>query len=194
MNEARRGTLRCGAALVAAAALCCAPARSQSPRRTPGEEPPEEVRAAWPKAALRGAGTLRAWGLSIADVRLWSEQLFDPPAYGQAPLALELRYHRALSGASIAEQSIVEIERAGPLSDARRRQWHAALRQLLPDVREGDRITGLLLPPGTTRIAYNGGVRGEIADPDFAPRFFGIWLAPQTSEPALRARLLGLGA
>jgi hypothetical protein len=32
-------------------------------------------------------------------------------------------------------------------------------------------------------------------DPAFAERFFGIWLAPQTSEPALREALLApLGA
>ena len=32
----------------------------------------------------------------------------------------------------------------------------------------------------------------EKRDAEFARRFFGIWLAPETSEPRLRAALLGL--
>jgi len=32
---------------------------------------------------------------------------------------------------------------------------------------------------------------GEVKDAEFARRFFGIWLAPSTSEPALRQTLLG---
>ena len=37
---------------------------------------------------------------------------------------------------------------------------------------------------------FNGSLRVEIADPEFARRFFAIWLDPQTSAPALRAALL----
>lgn len=33
-------------------------------------------------------------------------------------------------------------------------------------------------------------VVGEVADPEFARLFFGIWLSPNTSEPALRQALL----
>ncbi len=37
----------------------------------------------------------------------------------------------------------------------------------------------------------NGSVTPEINEPDFARRFFGIWLSPATSAPTLRAQLLG---
>ena len=33
-------------------------------------------------------------------------------------------------------------------------------------------------------------VVGEVADPEFARLFFGIWLSPNTSEPSLRQALL----
>lgn len=36
----------------------------------------------------------------------------------------------------------------------------------------------------------NGKAVGEVADAEFAQRFFGIWLAPTTSEPQLREALL----
>jgi hypothetical protein len=36
----------------------------------------------------------------------------------------------------------------------------------------------------------NGQPAGEIRDPEFARLFFGIWLSPRTSEPAMRRALL----
>jgi hypothetical protein len=41
------------------------------------------------------------------------------------------------------------------------------------------------------RFFVNGALRGELREPGFARSFFGIWLAPVTSEPALREALLG---
>jgi len=40
------------------------------------------------------------------------------------------------------------------------------------------------------RFLLNGKPYGEVRDPEFAPLFFGIWLSPATSEPALRQSLL----
>ena len=37
---------------------------------------------------------------------------------------------------------------------------------------------------------FNGTLRATVADPAFGPPFFGIWLAPWTSEPRLRGELL----
>jgi hypothetical protein len=46
--------------------------------------------------------------------------------------------------------------------------------------------------PGEAAVFWlNGRLRGEIRDAEFARRFFGIWLSPRTSEPALRSALLG---
>jgi hypothetical protein len=34
-------------------------------------------------------------------------------------------------------------------------------------------------------------LRGDIRDAEFARLFFGIWLSPRSSEPAMRQALLG---
>lgn len=66
----------------------------------------------------------------------------------------------------------------------------AYLRDLFPDVKSGDSITGVNQPGKGALFLSNGRVLGEISDPEFARLFFGIWLAPQTSEPQLRRNLL----
>ena len=65
------------------------------------------------------------------------------------------------------------------------------MKELFPDVSEGDRITGVKRPGEATRVFFNGSLRGELRDADFTRMFFGIWLRPQSSEPAMRDALLG---
>lgn len=60
-----------------------------------------------------------------------------------------------------------------------------------PDVKEGDRLTGVHRPGEAARFHFNGASVGELRDAEFARLFFGIWLSPRTSEPALRDALLG---
>jgi hypothetical protein len=64
--------------------------------------------------------------------------------------------------------------------------------RLFPDVQKGDRITGLHQPGQAARFYLNGRLLGDISDPAFSRRFFGIWLSPQTSQPRMREQLLGL--
>ena len=73
-------------------------------------------------------------------------------------------------------------------------RWLDAMMRLFPDVRAGDRITGVHRPGTGARFFVNGRLQGELPDADFARLFFGIWLSPRTSEPALREALLGPGA
>jgi hypothetical protein len=62
----------------------------------------------------------------------------------------------------------------------------------VPDVKEGDRLTGQNLPGVGLKLYVNGVLRTESTDVELARVFFGIWLSPRTSEPALREALLGL--
>jgi len=64
------------------------------------------------------------------------------------------------------------------------------MRALFPDVKSGDRITGVNQPDTGAVFWINGRLLGEVRDPAFAKQFFGIWLSPQTSEPQLRRALL----
>ncbi len=156
---------------------------------------PAEARAALVTPALQGQGQLRFMGLRVYEALLWSPA-GQPVAAGQwvQPLALEIRYQRALKGRLIAERSLQEMKRQGDVDDATAQRWLQAMLGLFPDVVEGSRITGVHLPREGARFYVNGGFKGVVNDAEFARRFFGIWLSPQTSDPKLRTALLGLAA
>jgi hypothetical protein len=155
--------------------------------------PPAEVTAELPGARLSGSGRLTFFGLHVYDAHLWVDTGFSAERFFEHPLALELVYARTLYGRLIAERSLAEMKRAGTVGAAQGERWLAAMQQTFPDVARGDRITGMHSPRESARFFVNARLRGEIRDAEFAPRFFGIWLAPQTSEPTLRQSLLGSG-
>lgn len=156
--------------------------------------PPPELQQALPAVQLRGEGRLRFLGLHVYDIRLWTPQDFAADRWAEAPLALEIQYARSLVGKAIAERSLQEMQRQGEVPAERAQRWLAEMERLFPDVKQGDRILGVKQPGVGAAFYVNGRLRGEVRDADFARRFFGIWLAPQTSEPGLRQRLLGSGA
>ena len=152
--------------------------------------PPEEA-GAWQGARLQGSGRLTYFGLHVYDASLWVQPGWSAERYAQTPLLLELRYARALPGARIAERSLLEMQRSGRVGAEQGTAWLSQMKTLFPDVRSGDRLTGCLLPAEGARFFFNAQARGTLRDAVFAELFFGIWLAPTTSEPALRAALLG---
>jgi hypothetical protein len=143
-------------------------------------------------ARLLGRGRLTFFGLHVYDARLWVGEGFVADRWAEHPLALELEYARTLYGRLIAERSLAEMKRVGGFSEEQGERWLAAMTQTFPDVAKGDRITGVQRPAETTRFFFNAAPRGDLRDAEFTRRFFGIWLAPQTSEPKLREALLGL--
>lgn len=154
--------------------------------------PPPEVASELREPRLQGSGRLRFLGLHIYDARLWSP--LPVADYAAMPLALELEYGRALDGAKIAERSLDEMRRVGSFDEATSRRWLEAMTRFFPDVKAGDRITGVHRPGEAARFFVNGALRGEVREPEFARLFFGIWLSPRTSEPGLRTQLLGPAA
>jgi hypothetical protein len=171
------------------AALAGNPAHATSRTRVPPELTP-----LWPTARLQGEGRLRFLGLHVYDARLWTpDGTIGSADWAQRDFALELQYARALVGRQIAERSLEEIRRGGPVGADEADRWLDAMASLFPDVRPGDRLTGLHMRGEGARFYLNGQSRGEVREPVFARRFFGIWLAPQTSQPQLRAALLGQG-
>jgi hypothetical protein len=76
------------------------------------------------------------------------------------------------------------------MSLAQEAAWLQQMETLFPNVKAGDRITGVNQPRMGAAFWLNGRGLGEVRDPDFAKRFFGIWLAPHTSQPQLRRALL----
>jgi len=173
--------------------LAALPALGLAPLARAQVSAPAELATDLPQARLHGSGRLRFLGLRIYDIRLWSAASPLATQWADVPLALELEYARNLGGAQIAERSLAEMRRqTEPAADTAER-WLATMKKLFPDVREGDRITGVNLPGRGARFFHNGTLRGDVRDTEFARLFFGIWLSPRTSEPALRESLLGTG-
>jgi hypothetical protein len=153
--------------------------------------PPPEVDVEIPGARLVGSGRLSFVMLHVYDARLWSRGAVDAASALAVPVALELEYARSLPGRRIAERSLVEMRRGSAIADNDADRWLAWMSATFPDVERGDRITGVHRPGESARFHLNGRLRGELREPEFARRFFAIWLGPQTSEPALRDALLG---
>ncbi|WP_334135060.1 chalcone isomerase family protein [Tepidimonas sp.] len=163
----------------------------------PRADVPTAVAALLPRAQLIGQGLLRYWGWSVYYARLYAVPPWNPAALGHQPVVLELEYLRDFRGADIVRRSLQEMRRAEPVDEPTQAQWTARLDGLFPDVRAGDRIAGVWLPGQGARFQLtraDGSTRplGGFDDAALAERFFGIWLAPTTSAPGLRAALLGI--
>lgn len=153
---------------------------------------PPELRSEWPGApALRqGQGRMRFLGLPVYDITLWAPEPLRAGETDRQALALEIVYRRSLSGERIAERSLAEMLRAGPIDETTTSIWLTEMKRLFPDVAAGDRLTGVQVPGQAARFHFNGRFVGELRDARFTPLFFGIWLARWTSEPSLRQALL----
>ncbi|MRX07904.1 hypothetical protein GJ697_08685 [Pseudoduganella sp. FT25W] len=139
-------------------------------------------------ARLSGQGVYTWFGLKIYAAELW----VGPQGYAgdAAPLVLELRYARALHGRRIAEASAEQMEKIGAGSETQRAAWLAQMKAIFPDVQEGSRLGGALVPGLGMRFYRDGQLLATVSDMAFAHAFFGIWLDPVTSAPKLRQALL----
>jgi len=149
---------------------------------------PEAVSRLAPDLVPRGGGEFRFLGMTIYDGWFWSAGASWPAS---GAFALDLHYRRDLDGPAIASRSIDEIRRLGYGTAEQRARWHAAMLRLFPDIRRGDRMTGVHTSEGFVRYYHNGRLLGEVDDRDFARAFFAIWLDPRTSRADFRERLLG---
>jgi len=106
------------------------------------------------------------------------------------PFALRLQYLMNLSGRDIANRSIEEIRDGSSLSEIKLAQWHGQLRSIIPDVKAGDNITGVVDAGLTTHFYKNGQLLGAIHDPAFTMVFFNIWLGRNGTDQSLRNKLV----
>jgi hypothetical protein len=152
---------------------------------------PPAVAAQMPEVRIRGGGELTFLGLSIYDARLYRDAGARGDCAPDEPFVLQLIYKRRLYGELIAARSVEEMTKLGFGTAEQRARWGELLKKMLPDVDTGDSLTGVNMPKRGVRFYQNGTPIGTIEDREFAQAFFGIWLDPRTSEPALRKQLLG---
>jgi hypothetical protein len=140
-----------------------------------------------PDATEVGQGQFRRFGFLIYEASLWAP---DGSYRADGPFALRLRYARAITRDQIVDASLDQMRAIGVDVDAHP-QWKAQLEAALSGVEAGDTLTGIHLP-GQGAIIFREGVRLGELDRALANAFFSIWLDRNTTEPALRAALLGL--
>ncbi len=157
---------------------------------SPSADDSAALRAGLPGAQLAGSAKLTVWGFDVYRASLWVAPGFRPATYSQHAFALELAYLRKFEGSAITERTMAEMQRQAKVPPEKTRAWRDALMAIFPDVKPGDRITGIHQPGAGTRFLVNGKPKGQIADAEFDRLFFGIWLSDATSEPALRQALL----
>lgn len=143
-----------------------------------------------PQHKLLGKSRLTVWGFDVYDASLWVAPGFAADKLTAQPFALELAYLRNFTSTDIAERSLSEMRRLATVSDVQAKTWTAAMLRVIPNVKKGDRITGVHRPGAGAVFLVNGKSTGEIMDAEFARLFFGIWLSPKTSEPKVRSALL----
>ena len=144
-----------------------------------------------PGARLQGEATLHYFGLRVYHASLWTLPDFQSDELNKQKLVLELEYLRDFKGSAIAQRSLKEMQRAANLSESQQQKWLSEMQRIFPDVKAGDRISGQLIPGQGVNFWHNGHPIGRIDNAAFADLFFGIWLAPTTSEPDMRLALLG---
>jgi hypothetical protein len=143
-----------------------------------------------PGAKVLGSGEFSWFGLAIYNAKLWSEhQPFD----ANARFALELTYHRSLSGRRISQTSINEIKRlfGQQYSAVQLDMWLSVLNKSIPDVSDGSQLIGVYEPAQGMRLYDGSKLIADIHDPVLAHAFFAIWLDERSKDRALRAQLLG---
>jgi len=155
---------------------------------------PSELARELEKPVLAGSGRLRWLGITVYDVSLWTAPQFVPERFGAHAFALEIRYARTISGNTLADASLKQMQALEAQPVARQTEWRQALTGAFPDVKPGDRLTGIHVPDKGLRLYFNGQLHKAIDDPLLSQTFFAIWLSPATQEPRLRAQLLGLGS
>jgi Chalcone isomerase-like len=148
------------------------------------------VRVGLPGAQLAGSAKLTVWGFDVYRASLWVTPGFRQTRYSEHAFALELAYLRKFDANSITQRTLDEMQRQTKLPPEKVRAWREAMLSIFPDVKPGDRITGIHQPGAPTRFLVNGKPKGEIVDDEFDRLFFGIWLSDATSEPALRQALV----
>lgn len=141
---------------------------------------------------LRGKATMRWFGLLLYEARLWTLDAFDSKHWADQRFALELVYARSFDGVKIAQASLELMQAQHGKVAERDRQWLAWMQQSFPNIQAKDRLLGLHQGAKEgCRFVHNRQVRLDIPDAHFAKAFFGIWLDPRTTEPALRRSLIG---
>lgn len=141
-----------------------------------------------PNAQMAASGRLTIFLFDVYDASFYTVngKLGVTP-----PFALKLSYLRDIKGEKIADQSAEEIRNQQRVDEVTLADWHSQMRNIFPDVKKGDSITGIYKETSACTFYKNNTYLGQINNTQFCDVFFDIWLGEKTSAPALRNKLIG---
>lgn len=138
-----------------------------------------------------GNGTIRWFGFTIYDASLWTGNGSFSNLADSLPVALHITYRKNIKSSELAARTKEEWEGLEIYSPAERDKWEQQLTAIWPSVKPGDSITTLVSNDRRTHFYYNNELIHSIDDPEFGIALLSIWLHPDTSQPALRSKLIG---
>ena len=130
--------------------------------------------------------------LRVAMFRIYDARLTSPSGQYQPnkePLMLTLTYQRDIHRDKLIEKTQQQLARQ--LDSEALNAATIKLRNLWPNVSQGDRLAFLLNPDGHGSFFFNGEHLGELQQPHFNRAFMNIWLGEDSSYPKLARKLRG---
>lgn len=176
--------------MLAGASLGHMPRAQANPRQDSPTQQQQRMQGFLRAPRLVGQHRFTYWGFEVYDASLWASSEFSPEDWARQALILELRYLRDFKGADIAQRSMDEMQGQRALNPVQLKSWLDTLQKLIPNVRSGERLTGVYRPDTGMQLLHQDRLVGEVRDAELAQRFMGIWLAPETSQRQLRQQLL----
>ncbi len=146
------------------------------------------IEAHIPNAQMVASGRLSVFLFDVYDASLYTE---NGKREAHPPFALKLSYLRDIDGEKIADQSAEEIRNQERVDEITLADWHSQMRNIFPDVKKGDSITGIYKTVKECSFYKGNRFIGQISDAQFCEVFFDIWFGEKTSAPALRNKLIG---
>lgn len=131
--------------------------------------------------------------MSVMFWDLYKAELFGKtPSYqaGSTPIALKITYLRDINKEDLIEATLDQWIHIGFENEAIP-NWATQLEQIWPDIKEGSQLIIRVYPGGSSDFYDSKSKIGSVADPQFGKAFLAIWLSEKTSEPKLRAQLIG---
>lgn len=112
------------------------------------------------------------------------------PLYNKSHYLLyEIKYLADISSDDLIKRTKEQWQHLG-ISKSRYQDFVPKLKAIWPDITKGDTLS-LLVDNKASHFYFNEKYIGSLVDDDFGQFFLDIWLADNTSQPKLRAELLG---
>lgn len=152
-------------------------------------ELPSPLRECDPAFTRLGSYTLHWLAFHVYDIALYTE---NKPYVTNGTAVLSLQYHISIKHKRLQETTLQEWKRLNRGTPGQRDAWIKRLDTLWPDINPGERLSAFRQQNGPTIFYFGDRLLGAVADPDFGPAFFAIWLDGSCRYPKMRDRLLGL--